>query len=108
MIKDRNPGAPEVLRFPHPAIHLAHVEDVRLTGNAGDRARAASTKGTNHPPVQILINIFWNLLCLNRFHRNNREECKDKDKDKDEDECATDRLASCHWAPCNKRLHSIN
>src|SRR6202158_2219531 len=56
------PGAAEVRRLPNSAIARRHVEDIRLTWNAGDRHGAAAAKRADHAPVKFLIHRWVILL----------------------------------------------
>ena len=56
------PNAAVVVGLPDSAVDLGHVEDIRLAGNSGSGAGAASAKRADHAPVEILIGIFGNLL----------------------------------------------
>ncbi len=53
LIEDRLPRPPEVVGLPDTAIDRANVEDVRLAGNAGDSARAATAKRADVPPLHL-------------------------------------------------------
>ena len=64
-IKDWIPRPPIVVAFPHPTIHLAHVEDIRLARNAGRGPCAASAEWANHAPVHIRKESGCWLLCAN-------------------------------------------
>ena len=63
VVEDRRPGAAIVVRLPDSAVDLAYIENIRLAGHAGGGSGAASAKWADHAPMQILISIFWNLLC---------------------------------------------
>src|SRR4051812_36693948 len=60
-IEDRVPCASVVVRLPDAAIHLSHIEDVGLTGNAGRSARASATQRADHAPVQVAVKALGNL-----------------------------------------------
>ena len=62
VIENRVPGSAVVVGFPDSAVDLAHIENIRLAGNAGGGAGAASAKWADHAPVQILICVSGNLL----------------------------------------------
>ena len=57
------PSPTVVVRLPYTAVDLAHVEDVRLAGDASGGASAPSAKRTDHAPMEFLISVFRNLLC---------------------------------------------
>jgi len=61
MIEDRIPRAAVVVGLPHSAVHLADVEHIRLARNARGCAGASAAKRADHPPVQLLVGVFWNL-----------------------------------------------
>src|SRR5579863_1919455 len=75
VVEDRVPRAPVVVRFPYPAVHLRHVENIRLAGHASGGARSATAKRPNHAPAQVLISILRNL-------RPTRGGKKEKNKNK--------------------------
>src|SRR4051812_43283772 len=52
-IEYRLPGAAVVVGLPPPAIHLAHVEDIRLAPSPSRRARAPAAKRPHQPPMQV-------------------------------------------------------
>src|SRR5580658_2933129 len=63
VVEDRRPSAAVVIGLPDSAVDLAHIENIWLAGDAGGGSGAASAKRADHAPMQILISIFWNLLC---------------------------------------------
>src|SRR5665213_2146736 len=52
-VENRIPGAAVIIAFPHPAVYLADVKDIRLLNHAGCGAGASAAKGTDETPVQI-------------------------------------------------------
>src|SRR4029077_632583 len=63
VVEDGYPSTAVIVRLPDAAVNLPHVENIRLAGNAGGGAGAASAKRANHAPVEILIDVLGNLLC---------------------------------------------
>ena len=61
VIEDRVPRSAVVVRFPNSSVHRPDVKQIRLAGDAGCGAGAASPKGPDHAPVQILVGVFGNL-----------------------------------------------
>src|SRR5215813_1428972 len=44
LIENRIPSAPIVVRLPHATVHLRHIEDIGLAGNAGSCPGAPSAQ----------------------------------------------------------------
>src|ERR1700745_2085421 len=61
-IEDRQPSAAVVGGFPNAAIDGADIENVRLAWDAGQSARAPTTKWPDHAPAQPLIRGLRKLL----------------------------------------------
>src|SRR5205823_5556406 len=53
-VEDRLPRAAGVDRLPHPAVHAAEVEMLRLARHARDREDAAGAKRPDEAPAQLL------------------------------------------------------
>ena len=80
VVEDGCPGAAVVVRLPNSAVDLAHVENIRLAGNASGGAGAASAKRADHAPMQILISILRNLLCGARCDRTGKPKRRRTDE----------------------------
>ena len=61
IVENGSPSAAVVIGLPYAAVHGAHIENIRLSGDAGCGARPAAAKRTDHSPVQFLVNILRNL-----------------------------------------------
>src|SRR6516225_2273918 len=62
VVKDRLPGSAIVVRFPHAAVHLADVENIRLGRHTCGCAGPPTAKRPNHAPAHLLVRGLRNLL----------------------------------------------
>src|SRR6266536_3543887 len=61
VFEDWVPGATVVIGLPDATVYLSDIKHIRLAGNASSGTGTATTKRSDHAPVQLLISIFGNL-----------------------------------------------
>ena len=75
VIEDWLPGASRVGGFPDAAVHLRHVEGVRLIGDTGSGARASAAQWSDPAPVQRGRGSRYLLACEVRGDCEKNEAC---------------------------------